>query len=237
MSVTERFKIIGTSHIASSSVDEIKQTFLSYKPDAIAVELDSQRAQPLLQPNSEKQKTLSLIRQVGVKGYLFTVIGKKVQKKLGKMVGVEPGSEMKYAMQLAKNNNLKLVFADRSMKVTLKRLFKKIRFKEKLRFVGEILAIPYALVRKKGMRIPLNKVPSQEQIDTMMRLVKKKYPSVHHVLVDERNTYIARQVARKMKSFPEKRFLIVVGAGHKKEVERLIPYFFNRMEAPSQKKR
>jgi pheromone shutdown protein TraB len=46
-------KIIGTSHIARQSIEEIRKTVEEFQPEIIAVELDLQRATALMQ----KQKT------------------------------------------------------------------------------------------------------------------------------------------------------------------------------------
>ena len=50
--------------------------------------------------------------RVGIKGFLFAILGRWVSKKLGNLVGVKPGSEMLTAMKLAKKHkNLHVVYA------------------------------------------------------------------------------------------------------------------------------
>ncbi|MFP4195197.1 MAG: TraB/GumN family protein, partial [Candidatus Woesearchaeota archaeon] len=173
-----------------------------------------------------------LIKAVGFKGFLFTVIARTVQKRLGKIVGVEPGSEMKFAMTLAKNNHLDLILIDKSLEKTVKRLFKKLTWKEKFRFAGQIVAAPFS-PKKKRMKVPLTKVPPQEMIEKLMGVLKKQFPTMHKVLVDERNHYMARKAARYLKLNPEKKMMLIVGAGHKNEIERLIPEYQSRIEVPT----
>jgi len=102
-------KIIGSSHISSQSVDEIKKAFSEFKPDIVGVELDKRRVHALL---SEEKRGPSFydIRRIGFKGYLFAVIGSWASKKLGKIVGVEPGTEMKTAVLLAKEKKARIKF-------------------------------------------------------------------------------------------------------------------------------
>jgi len=76
---------------------------------------------------------LSAITQIGFKGYLFAVIGGYLQRKLGSMVGVMPGSEMKLAVQLAKKNNARIALIDRNIETTLKRFSESLTWKERFR--------------------------------------------------------------------------------------------------------
>ena len=46
--------IIGTSHIAKQSLDEVKDAIEGEKPDIIALELDKQRLYALMQAKKEK---------------------------------------------------------------------------------------------------------------------------------------------------------------------------------------
>jgi len=104
-------KIIGTSHIAQQSIKEIEQAFASFKPEIVTVELDVGRANSLL--SEEKSKiNLTAIIQIGVRGYVFAKVGQFVQQKLGKFVGVSPGSEMKVALNLAKKNKIDVALID-----------------------------------------------------------------------------------------------------------------------------
>ena len=130
----DNIHIIGTSHIAKQSEVDIKNAFLSIQPDFIAIELDKDRLQSLLSPQKKSMPSISLVRQVGLVGFFFVVIGAYAQKKLGKLVGVTPGADMLYAVNLAKNNKLSLALVDRPIHQTLRRLSKAFTLKEKMRF-------------------------------------------------------------------------------------------------------
>ena len=113
--------ILGTSHIAKESINEIKKAILEDKPDIVAVELDIQRATALLQKTKNKVN-LRIITQIGVQGYVFVKIGQYLQQKLGKMAGVAPGSEMKTAIELAHKQKLEVALIDQPIQITLKKL-------------------------------------------------------------------------------------------------------------------
>ncbi|MBN1175030.1 MAG: TraB/GumN family protein [Bacteroidales bacterium] len=238
--MTSWLKIVGTNHISKDSIDEIKSVFLDYKPDVIAVELDKGRLDGLLyeenNPNKKQSMNFSSIRKVGVKGFLFLFFGKLMQQKMGKLVGMKPGSEMLFAVKLAKNNNLNLALIDRPITITIKRLFKNLTFKEKMRFLGDLVFAPFKQKQakelqektgldKRSMSSLFSKVPDSELIDKLMFALKGRYPTFYTVLVDERNHYMARKLVILHKKNPNQKFLVVVGAGHAKEMIELVKHY------------
>lgn len=223
----EHIKIVGTNHISEQSIQEIKKFFLDFQPDIIAVELDKQRLHSLLHPEQEGKLGLSAIRQFGVRGTLFLLIGRYVQRKLGKIVHMKPGSEMLFAANLARNNNLLLALIDRPINITIKRLFKKLTWKEKFRFCGDIIFSPF---KKQRVKINLSAVPGEDMISQLLEPVKRRYPTLYVVLVAERDVYMARQIAILAKKHPTKKILCVVGAGHAQGMQKEIPLHLHRIE-------
>ena len=218
-------KIIGTSHIAKQSVQEIKKAILEEKPELIAVELDIQRATALLQ--EEKRKVpLREILQIGIKGYAFARVGQYVQQKLGKMVGVAPGSDMKAALEVAHKEKIKVALIDQPIKITLQNLSKNLTWKEKGRFLTDIvkgIIQPKKQLLELGMEaFDLRKVPAEEVIEKMMDHLKQRYPSLHKTIVEDRNKYMVKKIVKIIRNNPEQKVLVVVGAGHKKGMEELL---------------
>jgi len=57
--------------------------------------------------------------------------------------------------------------------------------------------------------------------------LKKRYPKIYKVLVDDRNRYMAKKLAKIVMKEPNKKILAVVGAGHKKELEEFVYKYLN----------
>jgi len=205
--------IIGTSHIADSSLKEIESVFKRVNPDIIAVELDHQRLAALLS-NQKPNYSPSLIFQFGIKGYLFALIGSWAQQKLGAIVGIKPGSDMIKAIKLAQANQKRIALIDRDVQITLARLSKAIRWKEKMHFFIDLFAAPFS----KKMRINLQSVPEQELIKRLLGILKKRYPGIYRVLVEERNQFMAIRLKTLMENYPGKKILAVIGAGHEEGI-------------------
>lgn len=222
----DRVKIVGTSHISSQSHKMIKDTFLDFRPSAIGIELDAGRLAGLKQPQ-KKKLDIRLIKVIGIKGFIFVIISRAIQQKLGKYVGVQPGSEMLFASTLAENNNIDLLLIDKPIEKTVKKLMKAFSLKEFFRLIKDILVSPFS---KKKIKINLAKVPEEQLISRLMGELQEKYPSVYSVLVDERNAYMARKAVIYLKKNPDKKLLVVVGAGHVKGMEMYIEKFMKTIE-------
>src|SRR3989344_7746802 len=147
-----QFIIIGTSHIAQESVTKIKHTIELTKPAVVAVELDQMRLHALL-TNQKSKISLRDISRIGFKGYLFALLGSYIQKKLGKVVGLAPGSDMLTAVKLAHKSNIPVALIDRNIEITLKRFSQTLTWAERFRFLGDIvkgLFFPKSQLKKYG---------------------------------------------------------------------------------------
>lgn len=211
--------LIGSSHIAKESVKEVKETIEREDPAIIAVELDTKRYYGLLEEEqAPKKKSLSLynIKRIGFKGFLFAVIASWAMRKLGKYVEIDPGAEMLVAIKLAKKKKRKLVLVDQDIEITLRRFSETLTWKERWQMCKDIYA---AVVKQKPfIRFDITKVPSEEIIRKLMREVKKKYPNIYKVLVEERNEIMARRLHRILEENPEKKVVAIVGAGHEEGI-------------------
>ena len=219
--------LIGTSHIAKQSLDEVKQAIEDEKPEIVAIELDKRRLYSLMNKKKEKIKLYNILK-IGVKGFIFSLIGAWAEKKLGDYVGVSPGSEMKQAIRLAKKYNMKLALIDQDIEITLKRLSKTLTWKEKWNFFVDI--IKAVIFRKKEVDFDLRTVPSKEIITKLIDKVKIRYPNIYNVLVKERNEVMAKNLVKLMKSNEDSKILGIIGAGHEEEMIDLIKKSLNKMD-------
>lgn len=209
----QNLTIIGTSHISKESVNLVEKTILESKPDVVAIELDKERFYGLM--SGQKGSTsLKDIKRIGVKGYLFAKLGHWAETKLGGMVGTSPGDEMIKAAKAAEQIQARIALIDQPIEVTLKKFSKRITWKEKFRFVWDLLT---GWMRKdQKIKIDLNKVPAEELIEKMISMVKKRYPNVYDVLIDERNKIMAKHLNKLMQM--HSKVIGIIGAGHEKEV-------------------
>jgi pheromone shutdown-related protein TraB len=215
--IYKNVKLLGTSHIAKESIKKITEEFSDFNPDIVCVELDHKRLNSLLS-DAKPDYSLSGIKRYGLSGYLFAVIGGFIQQKLGNVVGIKPGSDMLTAVNLSKSNRKTLHLIDQDIEITLRRFSKEFTWREKFRLIFDILKAPFS----KKMHVDLNKVPKEELVSKLMDDLKDRYPSIHRVLIEERNHVMARNIYRIMSKNVDKKILVVIGAGHEKDLLKLI---------------
>lgn len=213
--------LVGTSHISPESLQEVEEVIKSRKPAIIAIELDQPRLHALMHKKKGRIR-LSDIRKIGVKGYLFSIIGSWAEKKLGEYVGVSPGSEMLKAVRMARTSGARLALIDQDISITLKRLSKVMSWKEKWNFFVDVFNA--VILRKKDPDIAfdLKKVPSKKLIKKLTDKVKKRYPNIYMVLVDERNEVMGRNLYLLMVQHPKDPIVGIIGAGHEEEIVKII---------------
>ena len=210
---------LGTSHIAKQSLNEVNKYIEEEKPDIIALELDKRRLHALM---SKTQRKIGLrnIRNIGLKGFLFSLFGAWAERKLGKLVGVSQGSEMKQAIKIAKKEGIELALVDQDIEITLKKFSSSITWKEKMNFLIDV--VKALLTRKKEIDFDLTTIPDRKIIKNLTNRLKERYPNVYKVLIEGRNIVIASNITRLMNSFPDKKILVILGAGHVDDVLELV---------------
>lgn len=210
---------LGTSHIAKQSLNEVRLCIETEKPDIIALELDKKRLAALMS-TAPKRLNFGVIRNIGLKGFIFSLIGAWAERKLGNLVGVAPGSEMKLAITLAKKSKIDIALIDQDIEITLKRLSKLLTWKEKMNFFADLFKALFS--SKKELEFDLTTVPDKNIIKKLTSRVRERYPNVYKVLIEERNVAIAENAKRLMISNQDKKVLVILGAGHLEDVAELV---------------
>ncbi|RLF78000.1 conjugal transfer protein TraB [Thermococci archaeon] len=209
-------KLIGTMHVSPRSRDEVREKILKERPSAIAIELDRNRFYAMQNP---QRVNLGDALRSGRRGLLQYVLF-KVEERLGEEFGMVPGGEMREAITLAQIFNIPLALIDEDINLITMKLLK-APFREKLFLLLESLAVF------------LSFAPSKESSDIMedykpmMVAFKRRYPYLFHVLVEERNEIMARNLRGivmdlKARGIKKPKVVAVVGLGHKKGIERIL---------------
>ncbi len=211
----EHLKIIGTAHVSKKSIEEVKETIRAEKPDVVAVELDVGRYQKLMREKlglgEDKQLSVKdLIRGENIGLFLISGLLTYLQNRIGDDLGVKPGSEMLAAIEAAEEIGARIALIDRDIRITMQRIIDSMSLREKLRFLFNILASFF----KKDEIEDVESLKSEDTLDEVMEYFKDISPKAYHVLVDERDAYMAH----KLLEIPEDKVIAVVGAGHKKGI-------------------
>ena len=194
--------LIGAAHVVDLE-RPLRATFAERPLDAVAVELDDQRAQALLAPES--------IATGGRSGApVFLRLWALVQRRLGAEIGGGlPGAEMKVAVMVARERGLPVLLIDDPIRETLARLIRSMSLRERLGLVVGGLV---------GLIVPTRFVEHQleaynEAPGDTLGAIRTAYPGVARVLLDDRNEHMAdRLAAARQRGFG--RIAAVIGDAH-----------------------
>ncbi len=204
--------IVPTSHIAEESVKAVKEAIDRENPGCVAVELDTMRYAALKQKSHSNSASF---RRLGFSTFLLVYILSRIQQSLGKRTGIFPGSEMTEAADYAREKGIDVAFIDMNIAETFAG-FRRIGTKEKLRLL--LYAVFGSLFSGRVKGIDLTKVPSQKFIKEAIAEIKREFPGIHRVLIEERDRHMASQL--KKLSARYERIVAVVGAGHVKGIKQ-----------------
>jgi len=220
--VKDNIILVGTAHISKESVDEVKQAIEKFKPEIVAIELCKSRYEAITKKDKwENTPVTKLLKSNNAYLMLAQTFLSSIQRRLGKEYGVEPGSEMIAAMDVAKKYGLEVALVDRDITVTLKRAWRKMGIREKFRITWEFLKAIIGFEEEETEELDLKKLMDQDVISALMEEFGEIAPSVATVLIHERDEYIAKKILDESK---KGKVVAVVGAGHingiKKHLEK-----------------
>lgn len=201
-----KITIIGTSHISPLSLKKVTDTIEKEKPDCVAIELDPKRYYALKQGQSK----VSL--GMGLTIWFFSWL----QKKLAEKTGIMPGSEMLAAIDSARKVNARIVLIDMDILDVIEKL-RRISFIVKLKLFFKIFIGFFSFKR---VKFDLKKVPEEKIIKETLKYLNKEFPELYKILVRDRNIYMAKWVKKLSRDY--KKIIVVVGAGHKIGLKKLL---------------
>jgi pheromone shutdown-related protein TraB len=208
-------RIVGTAHVSQQSVDEVRAAIGEFTPDVVAIELDPSRFQALKRQAADP--TVKDVLEVkNFNSLLVQWLLAYLQRKIGFDVGVEPGAEMKIAIEEAEKRGIAIALVDRDIRITLMRFWNSLGFIEKIKMVWA-LVISIAEVDN-GQKIDIEALKEQDVIDVVMEEFRRFSPNGARALIDERDAFIAHQLILLKVQRPEGKILAVVGAGHRQGI-------------------
>lgn len=214
--------VVGTSHIAPESIAEVSKLIYELKPVVVALELDKYRLHALMSKPAHPR--FGDVFRVGFKGFLFSLFGAYVERKLGEKVGVRPGAEMLASLQVARDVGAKVALIDQNIEVTLSRVSSVFSWREKFILLKDLF--DSVILRRKGVAFDLERVPDAKVVEKVVRSFKRGYPNLYKVLVSERNVFMAEQLKNILLSVNGGLVVAVVGAGHERDIVKLLKKHF-----------
>ena len=214
--VDENLRLLGTAHVATSSVEAVIENIENWKPDVVAVELCESRHKALTSDRRlDKEGLLKVIKEGKAPMVLLQSLLSAEQRKLGLDEGQQPGAELLAAVNAANDAGLKVELVDRDIQTTLKRAWKNMRLKEKFGLLWALMSD-----EEPDEEFSLNEMlENKDLLSSLMEELREVSPGAGTALIDERDEFIARKISEIR---GEERILAVLGAGHLEGVSKLL---------------
>lgn len=201
--------IIGTAHVSRESAKEVEEVIREIKPDSVCIELDEGRYSSI--ENKERWQDTDIVKVIKEKKttlLLVNLILSSYQKRIAESFDINSGQEMINAISVSKEIGANLVLADRDIKTTFLRIFRKMSLWEKIKLIyGLILSF---FDDEELTEEDLENLKEGDFIENALLEISQDFPDLKTYLVDERDIYLSQ----KIKNAKGEKIVAVVGAAH-----------------------
>lgn len=195
--------------MSKKSAEQVKAVIEAERPDSVCIELDEGRYKSIT--DGDKWKDMDIFKVVKEKKATLLLMNLAIssfQKRLAKQFGIQAGQEMIQGIESAKDVDAELVLADRNIQTTFSRIWNGIGFKGKAQL---LTTITFSIFSNETIsEEELEKMKSQDMLDSMLDEFTQHFPRLKVPLIDERDQYLSQ----KIKHAPGEKVVAVLGAAH-----------------------
>lgn len=211
------FALLGTAHISQSSVDAVRSALEHTAFDAVAVELCEARYQSMIKPDSLAELDLFRVIQEGKTGMVAANLALSAyQRRLAEQLKIEPGAEMRAAIDYSKNHPIALWKIDRDVGTTLRRTYAAVGWWQRAKLMGGLLGS--VLIDEEVDAEEIEKLKRGDMLESTFSEFASRSEKLYHALIAERDQYMAAELRRLSADLSVEgrapKVLAIVGAGH-----------------------
>jgi len=211
--------LLGTAHVSRKSAEAVRRMIDSGEYDAVAVELCPSRHHALSEPEAlANLDLLQVFRQGKAAMVTANLAMGAYQQRLAEQYGIEPGAEMRAAMEGSSEAGLPLLLIDREIGTTLRRTSHNLPWwKRWTLFSGLLVSL---VSHEEVEEDEIEKLKQGDMLETAFAEFAHDRKDLYQPLIAERDSYMAAKLIEAAEQHPGKRLLAVVGAGHLKGIEQ-----------------
>ena len=205
---SERIVFVAVIHTDVESVEKARRVVRETKPDVVAVELDHNRYQQLINPPEDSEiknpgsgdMAQDLMQQLAI-----------LEKSLGDITGSDVGDEMLAAIEEGREIGAKIALVDRPMIATVQAMAQ-VPVDEMYRLTG-MLPDATTDIQNGGAVDLLSMLKEDGAVDDLMKQFREEFPGLANVLIEQRDQYVAKALHFILNDV-EGKIVAVLGAGH-----------------------
>lgn len=212
-----RYTLLGTAHVSRKSAEAVEPLLQQGDYDAVAVELCGARHAAMTNPDAWRQLDLFDIIRQGKGGLVAANLALGAyQRRLAEQFGIEPGAEMKAALEQAEQRGLPHLLIDRDVGITFKRVFRRVGWFEKLSLFGGLVFSLFS--HEEITEEDIEKLKEGDMLEATFAEFAQRSESLYDSLIAERDTFMAAALRKAGREEGHRNILAVVGAGHLKGI-------------------
>ena len=206
-----RYTLLGTAHVSPESVRAVEDAVASGAYDAVAVELEPQRAQALTDPDALARLDLvQVIRSGRTALFAANLALSAYQRRLAEQLGIEPGAELKRAVLDARARDLPVHLIDRDVGTTFKRASDRLGWWQRAKLGAGLVTTLFADEEIEASEI--ERLKEGDVLESTFSEFASGSPALYETVIAERDRYMAARLRETAGDARE--VLAVVGAGH-----------------------
>ncbi|MCG5500755.1 TraB/GumN family protein [Ectothiorhodospira lacustris] len=208
-----RITVLGTAHVSRVSAEAVSRLLQSGGFDAVAVELCPSRHHAILNPDALAQMNLfQVLRQGKVPMVTASLALGAYQQRLAEQFGIEPGAEMRAAIDEARQAHLPVLLIDREVGTTLKRCYRNVPWWRRINLFAGLMAS--VVSKEKISEEEIERLKSGDVLESTFTQFAEESRALYTPLIQERDHYMAARLRQEAREGKYRHILAVVGAGH-----------------------
>jgi len=221
--------VLGTAHISRASADKVRELLASGEFDAVAVELCVGRHEKMTQPDTLAELDLFAAIKQGKGPMIWAnlAIG-AFQQRMAEQVDIEPGAELKAAIEEADKADYPISLIDRDIAVTMRRIYRSVRFRRRMVLLTGL--IQSVLNRETVSKEEIEQLKEGDILESAFAQFAKKDSELYRPLIDERDQYMALRLIQETNLAEHHHIIAVVGAGHLKGIRTYLDKYCDYSE-------
>lgn len=211
--------LLGTAHVSRSSAEQVAAELESRAYQAVAIELCPSRFDALNNPDRLAELDLMQVMREGKASMVMANLAMAAyQQRLGEQLDIEPGAEMRMAVDQAEKHALPVVLIDREIGVTLKRTAGNLSWWQRaVLFSGLVTSL---VSREEVSEEDIEHLKEGDVLETTFAEFAHDRQDLYQPLIAERDRYMAAKLRETAAQHPGRPVLAVVGAGHLDGISR-----------------
>lgn len=212
---TTRYTLLGTAHVSADSAEEVRRLIRSGEYDAVAIELCPSRHQSLIEPDALANQDLFAIFRQGKAGMVAASLALGAfQQRVAEQSGIEPGAEMRAALEETQAHDLPVLLIDRDIGITLKRIYHNVPWWQRFGLLSGLLAS--VVSRQEVSAADIERLKEGDVLESTFSEFAEQSEALYTPLIRERDRYMALRIGEENVSGRYRNVLVVIGAGHLK---------------------